>query len=140
MDERMEKDSIRVVEKGSPLRFRKCKDCCAKIVFAPKRFFCVPCFKRRYGYKPDPINPKTPAGRGVDSRGSREVDTRSEHPQGSIRVHRPSGAQGRPDPGSAGNQLQQHGCADQKDRKRRIVVPGTASLLASMGYRLAQTK
>jgi hypothetical protein len=136
----MEKDGIRVVEKGSPLRFRKCKDCCAKIVFTPKILFCSPCYKKRYGYKPNATNAKTPAGRGVDSRGSREVDTRGEHPQGSVWVYRPSGAQGRPDSGSTSNQLQQHGGADQKDRKRRIVVPGTASLLASMGYRVAKTK
>jgi hypothetical protein len=140
VDERMEKDGIRVVEKGSPLRFRKCKDCCAKIVFTPKILFCSPCYKKRYGHKPNTTNAKTPAGRGVDSRGSREVDTRGEHPQGFVWVHRPSGAQGGSDPGSASNQLQQHKCADQKDRKRRIVVPGTASLLASMGYRLAKTE
>jgi hypothetical protein len=140
VDERMEKNSIRVVEKGSPLRFRKCKDCCAKIVFTPKILFCSPCYKRRYGHKPNTTNAKTLAGRGVDSRGSREVDTRSEHPQGSVWVHRPSGAQGGSDPGSAGDKLLKHGCADQKDRKRRIVVPGSESLLALMGYRMAQTK
>lgn len=140
MDERMEKDGIRVVEKGSPLRFRKCKDCCAKIVFTPKKLFCSPCTKRRYGNKPNTTNPKTSAGGGVDSRGSGTLDTRGEHPQGSIRVYRPSGSQERPDLGSAGDQLQQHGCADQKDRKRRIVVPGSESLLALMGYRMAQTK
>ena len=140
MDERMEKDGIRVVEKGSPLRFRKCKDCCAKIVFTPKILFCSPCYKRRYGHKPNTTNAKTPAGRGVDSRGSREVDTRGEHSQGSIRVHRPSGAQGGSDLGGTSDKLLKHGCADQKDRKRRIVVPGTASLLASMGYRVAKTK
>ena len=122
------------------MRTKKCPDCFRNFYFVPRQMFCATCFKKRYGYFPNAANPKTSKRGRVDSGSRGEVDTRSEHSQGPIWVHRPSSPERRPDPRSAGDELQQHFGTSKEDRKRRIVVGSTESLLASLGYRLAQTK
>ena len=122
------------------MRYRKCKDCANKITFVPKKLFCNSCFKRRYGYKPNTTNLETIAGRGLDSGSSRTLDTRREHSERPIWVYRPDGSKIGDDPRGAGNELQQHISAGKENRKRRIVVGSSESLLAHMGYRLAKAK
>jgi len=68
------------------------------------------------------------------------VDTRREHSEGLVRVYRPDSNQIGNGSGGAGDQLQQHLNPSKKDRKRRIVVGSSESLLANLGYRLAKAK
>jgi hypothetical protein len=122
------------------MKYRQCQDCATKYPHVPKKLFCNSCYKRRYGYLPNPTNLKTIAGAGLDSGGGGTLDTRREHSEGSIRVHRPDSTQGRADPSGAGNQLQQHISPSPQNRKRRIVVGSAEVMLAYMGYRMAQAK
>jgi len=122
------------------MKHRKCPDCFTQFPFVARKLFCGACAKKRYGHIPNTTKPKTPARAGVDSGSSREVDTRGQHSEGPIWVHRPGGSQGQPDPRSTGNELQQHFSESPKDRRKRIIVGSTESLLASLGYRMAQTK
>jgi len=122
------------------MRYRKCQDCAAKFPHAPRKLFCNSCYKRRYGCLPNTTNPKTIARRGLDGGGSGTLDTRGQHSERPIWVHRPDSPKIGNDPRGAGNELQQHISAGQENRKRRIVVGSTESLLAHMGYRLAKAK
>jgi hypothetical protein len=143
MDKCLEKDDSGVMEARpdkSKLRYRKCKDCCTKIIVIPRKLFCTTCYERRYGCKPNTTNPKTIAGRGLDSGGSGTMDTWRKHSERPIWVHRPDSPKIGDDPRGTGDQLQQHISPSKENRKRRIVVGSSESLLAYMGYRLAKAK
>jgi len=143
MDKCLEENSTGTVEKKSDkgkVRYKKCPDCCGQMKVVPNKLFCNPCFKRRYGCKPNTVNPKTLTRRRVERGSSGTVDTGSQHQERPIWVHRPDGYQIGNGSSGAGNELQQHISAGKENRKRRIVVGDSEMLLANLGYRLAQTK
>jgi len=143
MDKCLEKDDSGTVETRSDkgkVRYKKCPDCCGKMKVVPNKLFCNSCFKRRHGCKPNTTNTKAAAGRGLDGGGSGTVDTRREHSEGLVRVHRPDSNQIGDGSGGTGDQLQQHISPSKENRKRRIVVGSSEMLLANMGYRLAKAK
>ena len=143
MDKCLEKDDPGVVETRldkSKVRYKKCPDCCGKMKVVPNKLFCNSCFKRRHGCKPNTTNTKAIAGRGLDGGGSGTVDTRREHSEGLVRVHRPDSNQIGNGSSGTGDQLQQHLNPSKKNRKRRIVVGDSEMLLANLGYRLAKAK
>jgi hypothetical protein len=141
VDKRLEKDgSGTMAAKSIANRMRKCKDCCVSIQFITGKLLCRKCYKRRHGYFPDPIDPKTSQRRGLASGSRGKVDSGDKHSEGSLWVHRPDSDKGKSDSSGAGDKLQQHIQPSSENRKRRIVVLGTASLLERMGYRMAQTK
>ncbi len=143
MDKCLEENSTGTVETRSDkgkVRYKKCPDCCGQMKVVPNKLFCNSCFKRRYGCKPNTVNPKTLTRRRVERGSSGTVDTRSEHSERPIWVHRPGSNQIGNGSSGAGDQLQQHISPSKENRKRRIVVGDQEMLLAYMGYRLAQTK